>query len=48
VPAVLELEAAIDKALASAFGYGTFRYLQYNEAANAGSKPPNGGDGGTR
>jgi hypothetical protein len=28
-PAVLELEAAIDKALASAFGYGTLGYLQY-------------------
>jgi hypothetical protein len=32
-PAVLELEAAIDKALSSAFGYGTPAYLQYNEAA---------------
>ena len=32
-PAVLELEAAIDKALCSAFGYGTPAYLRYNEAA---------------
>jgi hypothetical protein len=32
-PAVLELEAAIDKALSSAFGYGTPAYLRYNEAA---------------
>src|SRR5215468_4292554 len=32
-PAVLELEAAIDKALSSAFGYGTPTYLRYNQAA---------------
>jgi hypothetical protein len=38
-PAVLELEAAIDKALASAFGYGTPAYLQYNEAATLDPSP---------
>src|SRR5271170_3779420 len=32
-PAVLALEAAIDKALSSAFGYGTSAYLRYNQAA---------------
>jgi hypothetical protein len=32
-PAVLALEAAIDKALSSAFGYGTTSYLRYNQAA---------------
>jgi hypothetical protein len=32
-PAVIELEAAIDKALSSAFGYGTAAYLRYNQAA---------------
>jgi len=32
-PAVLALEAAIDKALSSAFGYGTPAYLRYNQAA---------------
>jgi hypothetical protein len=32
-PAVLELEAAIDKALSSAFGYGTSTYLRYWGAA---------------
>src|SRR6516225_1386793 len=32
-PVVLALEAAIDKALASAFGYGTPAYLRYNQAA---------------
>ncbi len=32
-PAVLELEASIDKALSSAFGYGTSAYLRYNDAA---------------
>jgi hypothetical protein len=32
-PVVLELEAAIDKALSSAFGYGTPAYLRYNAAA---------------
>jgi hypothetical protein len=38
-PAVLELEAAIDKALSSAFGYGTPAYLQYNEAATLDPSP---------
>jgi hypothetical protein len=38
-PAVLELEAAIDKALSSAFGYGTPAYLQYNEAAMLDPSP---------
>jgi hypothetical protein len=38
-PAVLELEAAIDKALASAFGYGTPAYLRYNEAATLDPSP---------
>ena len=38
-PAVLELEAAIDKALASAFGYGTPAYLRYNQAATLESDP---------
>jgi hypothetical protein len=38
-PAVLELEAAIDKALASAFGYGTPAYLRYNEAAALDPSP---------
>jgi uncharacterized protein GlcG (DUF336 family) len=38
-PAVLELEAAIDKALSSAFGYGTPAYLRYNEAANLDPSP---------
>jgi hypothetical protein len=33
VPEVLALEAAIDKALSSAFGYGTPAYLRYNLAA---------------
>jgi hypothetical protein len=32
-PEVLTLEAAIDKALSSAFGYGTPAYLRYNQAA---------------
>jgi hypothetical protein len=32
-PAVLELEAAIDKALSSAFGYSTSAYLRFNQAA---------------
>ena len=31
-PAVLELEAAIDKALSTAFGYGTPASLRYNQA----------------
>jgi hypothetical protein len=38
-PAVLELEAAIDKALSSAFGYGTPAYLRYNEAATLDPNP---------
>jgi hypothetical protein len=38
-PAVLELEAAIDKALSSAFGYGTPPYLRYNEAATLDPSP---------
>jgi hypothetical protein len=33
VPEVLTLEADIDKALCSAFGYGTPAYIQYNLAA---------------
>ena len=32
-PEVLALGAAIDKALSSAFGYGTPAYLRYNQAA---------------
>jgi hypothetical protein len=38
-PAVLELEAAIDKALSSAFGYGTPAYLRYNQAATLDPAP---------
>jgi hypothetical protein len=38
-PTVLELEAAIDKALSSAFGYGTAAYLRYNEAATLDPSP---------
>ncbi len=38
-PAVLEREAAIDKALSSAFGYGTSTYLRYNEAATLDPSP---------
>jgi hypothetical protein len=38
-PAVLALEEAIDKALSSAFGYGTPAYLRYNEAATLDSSP---------
>jgi hypothetical protein len=38
-PAVLELEAAIDKALSSAFGYGTPAYLRYNEGATLDPSP---------
>src|SRR5580700_1624598 len=33
VPEVLALEAAIDKALSSAFGHGTPLYMRYNLAA---------------
>jgi hypothetical protein len=35
----LELGAAIDKALSSAFGYGTPAYLRYNEAATFDPTP---------
>ena len=38
-PEVLALEAAIDKALSSAFGYGTPAYLQYNQAATFDPSP---------
>jgi hypothetical protein len=38
-PAVLELEAGIDKALSSAFGYGTPACLRYNEAATLDPSP---------
>jgi hypothetical protein len=38
-PAVLELEAAVDKALSSAFGYGTPAYLRYSEAATLDPSP---------
>src|SRR5271154_3463689 len=38
-PAVLALEAAIDKALSSAFGYGTSAYLRYNQAATLAPSP---------
>jgi hypothetical protein len=38
-PAVLELEAAIDKALSSAFGYGTSAYLRYNQDATLDPDP---------
>src|SRR5271155_2992221 len=38
-PAVLALEAAIDKALSSAFGYGTPAYLRYNQAATLDPGP---------
>jgi hypothetical protein len=38
-PAILELEAAIDKALSSAFGYGTPAYLRYTEAATLDPSP---------
>jgi hypothetical protein len=36
---VLALEAAIDKALSSAFGYGTSAYLRYNQAATLDPSP---------
>jgi hypothetical protein len=36
---VLALEAAIDKALSSAFGYGTPTYLHYNQAATLDPSP---------
>jgi hypothetical protein len=38
-PAVIELEAVIDKALSSAFGYGTPAYLRYNQAATLDPDP---------
>jgi hypothetical protein len=38
-PAVLALEAVIDKALSSAFGYGTPAYLRYNQAATLDPDP---------
>ena len=38
-PAVIELEAAIDKALSLAFGYGTPAYLRYNQAATLEPDP---------
>jgi hypothetical protein len=38
-PAIVELEAAIDKALSSAFGYGTTAYLRYNQAATLDLDP---------
>jgi hypothetical protein len=38
-PMVLALEAAIDKALSSAFGYGTSTYLRYNQAAALDPSP---------
>jgi uncharacterized small protein (DUF1192 family) len=38
-PAVLEIEAAIDKALSSVFGYGTPTYLRYNQAATLDPSP---------
>jgi hypothetical protein len=38
-PEVVALEAAIDKALSSAFGYGTPAYLRYNFAAELDPGP---------
>src|SRR5215470_14913373 len=38
-PMVLALEGAIDKALSSAFGYGTSAYLRYNQAATLDPSP---------
>jgi hypothetical protein len=38
-PAILELEAAIDKALSAVFGYGTPGYLRYNAAASLDPSP---------
>jgi hypothetical protein len=38
-PEVLALGAAIDKALSSAFGYGTPAYLRYNQAATLDPGP---------
>jgi hypothetical protein len=39
LPEVLALDAAIDKALSSAFGYGTPAYLRYNLAATLDHGP---------
>src|SRR5580658_7116273 len=39
VPEVFALEAAIDKALASAFGQGTPAYMRYNRAATLDHGP---------
>ena len=36
---VVTLEAAIDKALSSAFGYGTPAYMRYNQAATLATGP---------
>src|SRR5580704_17484817 len=38
-PEVIALEAAIDKALSSAFGYGTPAYMRYNQAATLDHGP---------
>jgi hypothetical protein len=38
-PEVVTLEAAIDKALSSAFGYGTPAYMRYNQAATLATGP---------
>jgi hypothetical protein len=38
-PEVIALEAAIDKALSSAFGYGTPGYMRYNQAATLDPGP---------
>src|SRR6202049_963253 len=38
-PEVVTLEAAIDEALSSAFGYGTPAYLRYNQAATLDPDP---------
>jgi hypothetical protein len=42
VPGVLELEGTIDKALSSAFGYGTAPYLRYNLAVRTTVRPVGG------
>jgi hypothetical protein len=39
VPEVFALEAAIDKALSSAFGHGTSAYMRYNRAATLDHGP---------
>src|ERR1700693_1348680 len=39
VPEVVALEAAIDKALSSAFGQGTSAYMRYNRAATLDHSP---------